>query len=99
MIDRRRLEATVRGYVQGVGFRVWAARVASRLGLTGSVRNEFDGTVRVVAEGPTDDLEQLLAQLRSGPSGAVVSDVDVRWAPPTGAFDRFRITAGHHPGD
>ena len=48
---RERLDATVRGRVQGVGYRVFALREAMALGVDGYVANEVDGSVRVVAEG------------------------------------------------
>ena len=53
--------------MQGVGFRASAQQVAQRLGLAGWVRNLADGGVELEAEGPTGDLEQLLACLRKGP--------------------------------
>ncbi|HEY2887434.1 MAG TPA: acylphosphatase, partial [Candidatus Limnocylindrales bacterium] len=56
-----RLEATVRGRVQAVGFRVFVASRASALGLTGWVRNGSDGSVECIAEGRRVDLETLLA--------------------------------------
>jgi len=46
-----RLEAVVRGYVQGVGFRAFVAREARRLALAGEVANRPDGRVEVTAEG------------------------------------------------
>lgn len=49
MADARRL--TVRGRVQGVGFRAWTVREAKALGLDGWVRNRRDGTVEVLACG------------------------------------------------
>ena len=94
-----RLDATVRGMVQGVGFRMWVARTAPRLGLTGWVRNEPDGSVRCVAEGPRVDLDELLARLRSGPSSAVVHRVDATFGAASGSFADFRIRAGGHSGD
>ena len=48
----QRLVATVRGMVQGVGFRWFVQREAARLGLDGWVANQVDGSVEVVAEGP-----------------------------------------------
>ena len=64
-----RLDATVRGRVQGVGFRVWALREAMDLVLDGFVLNEADGSVRVVAEGPRAGLEALVDRLEDGPPG------------------------------
>jgi acylphosphatase len=97
--DSRRLEATVRGFVQGVGYRWFVVRRASDLGLSGWVANAADGTVRVVAEGPAERLERLVADLRDGPPAASVRDVEVRLGPATGGFSGFVVRAGAHPGD
>lgn len=94
-----RVEAVVHGRVQGVGFRVFAARTARRLGVTGWVANEPSGRVRCVAEGPLRALEQLLEGLRAGPPGTFVERVDAEWPAPTGEFSRFEIRSGWHPGD
>ena len=94
-----RLEATVRGQVQGVGFRYFVVRRASGLGLTGWVANEPDGTVRCVAEGPPETLDELLALLETGPAGARVSDVQAVRGPATGRFETFGVRATGHRGD
>jgi acylphosphatase len=94
-----RLEALVRGRVQGVGFRVWALREGSNLGLDGFVANEADGSVRVVAEGAADDLDRLVARLEEGPPAAVVDRVTTRWEPARGMPAGFRIGSGAHRGD
>jgi acylphosphatase len=87
----RRLEAVVRGYVQGVGYRAFAAREARTLGLTGAVRNEPDGSVRVIAEGKETTLRDFLRRLERGPAEAEVSHVDAQWPPVAGEFSSFRI--------
>ncbi|MDX1531613.1 MAG: acylphosphatase [Rhodothermales bacterium] len=89
--DPARLSATVRGRVQGVGFRYFTRVRAERLGLVGFVRNEPDGTVTVVAEGNRPNLEGLLDALRSGPSAAVVQDVEAEWSDARGTFDGFGV--------
>jgi len=89
--DRYRLQATVHGRVQGVSFRFYTRRRATDLGLTGHVRNAWDGTVEVVAEGQRAGLEELLAFLRVGPPAAVVTQVDARWVAPTNTFGRFEV--------
>jgi acylphosphatase len=94
-----RIEAEVRGEVQGVGFRWFVRREAERLGLCGWVANEADGSVRVVAEGPAASVDQLVTRLRSGPPGAAVSEVHAHRVAPTGGFDGFAIRSGSHPGD
>jgi acylphosphatase len=97
--DVTRLEALVRGRVQGVGFRVYALGVARGLGLRGWVANESAGTVRVVAEGAAADLDRLVAALRDGPPSAHVERVDERRSPATGEFTGFSIRSGWHSGD
>lgn len=94
-----RLEATVRGSVQGVGFRWFVVRNAARLGLSGWTANEADGTVRVVAEGPPTALDELLANLRKGPAGASVTSVDAQRTPAQGNLGSFDIRARGHSGD
>ena len=89
--ERATLKATVHGRVQGVGFRASAMRQARRFGLDGWVRNEPDGTVRVVAEGPRSSLEDMVGWLESGPSSAHVLKVDTRYAEFRGQYDGFRI--------
>ena len=94
-----RLEATIRGRVQGVGFRYFVVRRAMELGLVGWVANIPDGRVRSVAEGPPDALDAFEAALNDGPVGAIVEAVDAVRMPATGAFDRFAVRSGAHPGD
>ncbi len=91
-MNGRRLHASVRGAVHGVGFRYFALQAAQSLGLTGHVANRYDGSVEVVAEGPEDRLEILLRQLREGPRSAIVEDVEVRWSRATGEFDGFDVS-------
>ena len=52
-----RLDATVRGRVQGVGFRWFVLREAMALRLDGWVANTPEGSVQCVAEGLRPDLE------------------------------------------
>jgi acylphosphatase len=97
--DRERLEAAVRGRVQGVGFRFFVSRQASELRLEGWVANRSDGAVHVVAEGDPDALDRLESALWRGPSGAVVDAVTSTRGAATGGFSRFEIRSGSHPGD
>jgi acylphosphatase len=94
-----RIEAVVRGRVQGVGFRWFVSRVASRLELDGWVANDSDGSVRVVAEGPVQALDELIEALERGPAGAAVAEVSVSRTAPTGSFSGFSIRSGGHQGD
>jgi acylphosphatase len=65
----------VRGRVQGVGFRWFVREQARTLGLAGSVRNEPDGSVAVLASGPSALVDRLELALRHGPPGARVESV------------------------
>lgn len=94
-----RVEATVHGRVQGVGFRLFVLRRARALGLAGWVANRPDGSVAVVAEGPDDALSQLLDLLHDGPPGAAVSNVDIDRSPARGEPPGFDVRSGHHSGD
>jgi acylphosphatase len=84
-------EIIVEGRVQGVGFRAWAQRKASTLGLAGYVMNRRDGRVRVRAEGPRETIEELVRDLQKGPPLSQVDHVAVTWLPPTGRFASFGI--------
>ena len=68
---------TVRGDVQGVGFRAAAVRRGRELGVLGWVRNGDDGSVLAHVEGPAAAVEGLIAFLGDGPRGAEVQDVAV----------------------
>lgn len=94
-----RLDATVVGRVQGVGFRWFVLDTARRLDLRGWVANEVDGSVRCVAEGPRAALDTLLRELAAGPLGADVERVVPRWGPAAGTLGRFEIRSRAHPGD
>lgn len=71
------VRATVRGGVQGVGFRYATVERAHELGVLGWVRNEDDGTVVVQAEGPDEAVDALVEWLGGGPRGASVEGVEV----------------------
>ena len=91
MSEIRRIRTVVEGYVQGVGYRWFAAKVAQRLSITGWVRNNPDGTVESVAEGPRDAIGEYIGELRRGPFGADVTDIVVTEEEPTGEFPNFDI--------
>ncbi len=97
--DPVRLDATVMGRVQGVGFRWFVLDVARLLDLRGWVANEADGSVRCVAEGSRAALDALLGELAAGPLDARVERVVPRWSPASGTLGWFEIRSGAHPGD
>ena len=94
-----RLDATVIGRVQGVGFRYFILTEAMDLGLDGWVANTADGSVRCVAEGPRALLQALLERLHEGPAAARVERVSEVWMPATGTLGPFSVRSGAHRGD
>jgi acylphosphatase len=68
----------VTGRVQGVAFRAATQQEAERLGVTGWVRNEPDGSVAAHLEGDPDAVDAMVSWCRRGPTGAKVRDVAVR---------------------
>ena len=87
----QRLHLVVSGRVQGVWYRASARERARALGLGGLARNLEDGRVEVVAEGPREALEALMAWSWEGPRAARVIGVDARWSSATGEFGGFDI--------
>jgi acylphosphatase len=85
------LHAIISGRVQGVGFRYFVLEKAQLQGLTGWVRNLWDGRVEVVAEGERQELERFLAVLKRGPSSAWVSAIAEMWNAPSGEFGGFHV--------
>ncbi|AHM03928.1 Acylphosphate phosphohydrolase, putative [Roseibacterium elongatum DSM 19469] len=63
---------SVTGRVQGVGFREWTRREATRRGVVGWVRNERDGSVSALIEGAPEAVDAMLAAMNSGPLRARV---------------------------
>jgi acylphosphatase len=85
------VQVRVSGRVQGVAFRWEAQHAAQKLGVTGWVRNEPDGSVTAHVEGEPDAVNDMVVWLRAGPPASRVTNVAVRDAAPTGA-DSFEIT-------
>jgi acylphosphatase len=88
MIARRYI---VRGRVQGVGYRWFVDYEARQLGLAGWVRNNFDGTVEVLAMGSEQQQTALRRKLQRGPRAARVDEVQESAAEPVAGLTTFRI--------
>jgi acylphosphatase len=86
-----RLHIMIEGRVQGVGFRYFVLENANALGLTGWVRNRYDQSVEVTAEGERESLEKFLAAIRTGPRGSMVTHIKPEWQAAKGEFNRFSI--------
>jgi acylphosphatase len=81
----------VSGVVQGVGFRWYARQTADRWGVKGFVRNLYDGSVEIYAEGNEITLEGFLEEIRVGPSYAHIAGVRSDWTEYQGKYKEFRI--------
>lgn len=81
---------SVFGKVQGVFYRASTKTKALELGLKGFVKNRPDGSVYIEAEGDEEDLQQLMDWCKTGPSNAVVSEVQMEKSEMVG-FNKFEI--------
>lgn len=84
---------TVKGIVQGVGYRWFADRTARKYDLKGFVENLPDGSVYLEVEGKKDWIEDFVKDLRSGPKLSNVEDIDIEWGKPHYLFINFKIKA------
>ena len=75
----KEIEVFVSGRVQGVFFRQQTKEEALKLSLSGWVKNEEDGRVKIVAEGQKEKLEQFILWVKKGPPYAKVKEVVVKW--------------------
>ena len=73
----RSVRLIITGRVQGVGYRIWAERRATALGVRGWVRNRADGSVELQASGEADAVAALIEACWTGPRHAEVSAVTV----------------------
>jgi len=64
-------------------------------GLTGWVRNCWNGNVEVLAEGPQGILEQFIDDLRRGPHLSNVTNVQIEWGEPTNKFSTFFVASSN----
>jgi acylphosphatase len=92
---KTQLECIVRGRVQGVMFRDFVKRRARGLNIVGTVENQPDGSVKVVAVGLEDNLKKLLELLQKGPIltriKTHIDSVNATWSTPTQSFSNFEI--------
>lgn len=83
------LEVVVRGLVQGVGYRAATVRQAHAHGICGWVRNQDDGTVQALIQGPPDQIDRMLEWMRHGPPAARVAELTYDNAASERRYDRF----------
>ena len=90
-MERRRMQVTYSGQVQGVGFRYQAKRLAAGYEIVGQVRNAADGTVELVVEGEPGELEAYREAIRKCGLGPLIRDEKLSWSTPRNEFRGFEI--------
>lgn len=85
------MRCRVAGKVQMVLYRDFVCRNARALNIAGTVQNQDDSSVVIIAEGEEEDLQKLVPLLHKGPFLAKVRDVEVTWFPAEGVFNSFDI--------
>jgi acylphosphatase len=92
-MERKIVRVTIRGRVQGVGFRAWTEMEASTRGISGWVRNRSNGDVEALFAGPPEAVAALCAACWRGPPQARVTEVN------TGIASEEELSlAGTRPG-
>ncbi len=90
--ERKAMLVRVSGRVQGVSFRIWTRREAERLGVTGWVRNERDGSVAAMIVGSDAALANMVERLWMGPAAASVVSVETEPVALPDPVQGFQIT-------
>ncbi|MCX6679187.1 MAG: acylphosphatase [Methanothrix sp.] len=94
-----KLTAFISGKVQMAGYRSKVVTIARAFGLKGYVRNMQDGRVKILAEGPLDDLERFLKAIKIENTLIKVDDIQSEFSDALGAYDDFFKVAGENETD
>lgn len=87
----KRIHVWVSGVVQGVGFRYFTIKQARKLGVSGWVKNTYDGKVEIAAEGEEWQTQELIEKVKIGPSHSSVSGVQVEKEEYKNEFTGFEV--------
>ncbi len=91
MIERRHYIFS--GSVQGVGFRYRATYAARGLGITGYVKNLYDGRVEMEVQGDRDSITRMLVEIEAG-SFIHIEDMEVKNIPVISDERDFKVVSG-----
>ncbi|MBM7712563.1 acylphosphatase [Enterococcus xiangfangensis] len=87
-----KMHLNVTGRVQGVGFRYTTYQLALEIGLTGTVKNEADGSVTIEAVGTNEQIEQFITRLEKPQNPfAKVKHIEQFEDPAIKDFDQFNV--------
>jgi acylphosphatase len=87
----KEIKAIITGKVQMVMFRDFANRKANDLGICGTVENLSDGSVRIIAQGNEEKLNEFVDELKTGPQFAEIENVSIEWREVGEKFEDFKI--------
>jgi len=85
------VKLTIKGRVQGVGFRWFVQREAGRLGVNGYVKNLSSGDVETEAEGERERLEEFVRHVEKGPPFSRVQEVITEWKESHKKYNSFQV--------
>jgi len=80
------------GSVQGVSFRYTSSTIAKKLGLTGWVRNEYDGSVEMEAQGTSELINKLIDTMKNVSQYIVIDNIEQKVIPVVKDEKEFIIT-------
>jgi acylphosphatase len=90
-VNNSAIKIVVSGFVQGVGFRYFIARLANDYKLTGYAKNLFNGDVEIYAEGTKEFLENLARKAKIGPSNSHVENIHIQWLDFQNKYTNFTV--------
>ncbi len=86
-----KIKMTVKGMVQGVGFRYYCYRNAVQLGINGYAKNLHNGDVEIEAEGGVSEMNEFIKQVQIGPKFSKINSTSVVRMPFEGNYKEFSI--------
>lgn len=86
-----KIKMTVKGMVQGVGFRYYCYRSALQLGIKGYAKNLHNGDVEIEAEGGISEMNEFIKQIQMGPKFSKINSTSVIRMPFEGIYSDFSI--------
>jgi acylphosphatase len=87
----KRVHLIISGDVVGVGYRSWMKAAATKLEITGWVKNREDDTVEAMCEGEEENLKTLIGLCKKGPKVAWVEHVIETWQDFEDEFYTFEV--------
>lgn len=90
-MSNRRITVRYEGRVQGVGFRFTCVNLAKNFDVTGFIKNEFDGSVLLLAEGEEDQLMALLQAIRNSHLDRGITTEQMERSTASGDFSAFGV--------